>query len=114
MSSVNDGSASSSESGSVPLPGEAGPTAHLSELERARLALRLVEDLGELDADARLQWMVSGESPGKAQQAYLLHAATLALVSVAGELEALNESLVAIEADLGALVIHQRRQDDQG
>jgi hypothetical protein len=86
-----------------------GQATHLSELERARRALRTVEGLGELDGQERLQMAAMGSSVGHAQRSYLEYAGVLALVSIAGELEALSDSLVAIEADLGALVIHLRK-----
>lgn len=64
-----------------------------TELESARAALRMVADLGELEPDRRLQLLASGVEIGKAQRAYLLHAQTLALVSIAGSLERLLDEL---------------------
>lgn len=69
------------------MPGE--PDTDLKPLDKAKLALKVVDDLGELTPDERIQWIVAGASAGKAQQAYLLHAGVLALLSIAESLEAL-------------------------
>jgi hypothetical protein len=58
-------------------------------LDRARKALEVVEDLAHLDEHERTKWLAAGGSVGKTQQAYLVHAGVLALVSIAEALERL-------------------------
>lgn len=65
----------------------------LSELERARAALRVVEQLGDLTVDERLEWIAKGSEPARAQAAYLRHASACALVSIAASLERLVAEL---------------------
>jgi hypothetical protein len=69
--------------------GPTGPGPEPGYLDRAKVALNVVDELGDLSDDERVKWMAVGTSPGQYQQAYLLHAATLALMSIAESLEAL-------------------------
>jgi hypothetical protein len=55
--------------------------------ERARGALAYAEKMGDLSPDDHLQVLAANTTPGKIQHAYLNHAATLALVSIAESLE---------------------------
>ena len=71
------------------MPREPGADINTHWLERAKRAVAVVDQLGELDEEERVKWYAAGSSPGKAQQAYLLHAGVLALVSIAESLETL-------------------------
>jgi hypothetical protein len=58
-------------------------------LPQARQILKRVEELGELKGEEKLQAEAVGINLGGLQRQYMLHAATLALVSIAESLEAL-------------------------
>jgi len=58
-----------------------------SPLESARAALAVAERFGDLDADGRLDLIARGIEVGRLQRAYLNHASTCALLSIAESLE---------------------------
>jgi len=58
-------------------------------LPKARNLLKAVDELGDLDGMKRVEYEASGINLGGLQRQYMLHAATLALVSIAESLHAL-------------------------
>jgi hypothetical protein len=69
----------------------ADPTDTPTLIDRAHRALDNVEGIATrmADPDERLKAMATGAEPGAQQRAFLLHAATLALLSIAESLHEL-------------------------